>query len=134
MKLLFRPFFSIIAYALALYLMNSFGFLFGINFLYGAQSSGELIKVYLLIWIVFWLGFSVLRFFLNIITLPIQYMTLWIVWWLTNILVMYICQFIINFYLTGVHMDIISVAGVLITSVILSLVVSIVYRVLKKII
>ena len=134
MKLLLRPILSILAYTLALYLMNTFGFLFGVEFLYGAQSSTELIKVYLLIGIVFWFGFSILRFMLNVLTLPIQYMTLWVVWWLTNILVMFVCQFVINFYLTGIIMNITSVAGVVISSVILWLVVSIVYWIFKKII
>ena len=119
MKLLLRPIFSILAYTLALYFMEMFGFLYGIEFFHSAQSNTELIKVYLLIGIIFWLGFSVLKFFLNILTLPIQYMTLWIVTWVTNIFVMYICEFAINFYLTGISMTITSVTGVLISSFIL---------------
>lgn len=133
MKLLLRPILSILAYTFALYLMNTFGFLFGVEFLYGAESNLELLKVYLLIGIVFWLGFSILKFILNILTLPIQYMTLWVVWWLTNILVMFICQFVINFYLTGIEMNITSVAGVVVSSILLWLVVSIVYWIFKKV-
>lgn len=133
MKFLLRPLFSVIAYAVSLYVMNTFGFLFGVEFVYGASSNTELIKIYLLIGIVFWFGFSILRFFLNILTFPIQYMTLWIVGWLTNILVMYVCQFLINFYLVGIQMHITSVAWVVTTSVILGLVVSIIYWIINKI-
>lgn len=133
MKFLLRPLFSIISYVVALYVMDTFGFLFGIEFLYTVENSTELLKVYGLIGVVFWFGFSIVKFFFNIVTLPIQYMTLWIVWWLTNIAVMYICQFVINFYLTGIQMNIVSVAGVVLTSIVLGFVVSIVYWIFKKI-
>lgn len=128
-----RPLLSIISYVIALYLMDFYGFLFGIEFIHNAANTSQLIKVYLIIGIIFRFWFSVLKFILNIITLPIQYMTLWIVWWLTNIVVMYICQFIINFYLTGIEMKIISVSGIIMTSFVLSIVVSLIYWVLKKI-
>ena len=133
MKFLLRPLFSVIAYAVSLYVMNTFGFLFGVEFMYGANSNTELIKIYLLIGVIFWFGFSILRFFLNILTFPIQYMTLWIVGWLTNILVMYVCQFLINFYLVGIQMHITSVAGIVLTSIILGSVVSIIYWIINKI-
>lgn len=127
MKLLLSPLLNIISYALVLYGMERFGLLFGIVFHHGAVGTWDLIKVYILIGVVFWLGFSILNFIITILTYPLRMFTLGVVSWLVNIIVMYVCQFIINVYLVGIHMEIVSVAGVLVTSLLLGVLISIVY-------
>ena len=48
-----RPLLSIISYVIALYLMDFYDFLFGIEFIHNAANTSQLIKVYLLIGIIF---------------------------------------------------------------------------------
>ena len=134
MKLVIGPIVGILSYAIALYILNYYGFLFGIEFVYGTNNPMELVKVYFLIGIIFWLVFSVLKFVLDILTLPLQYMTLRLTWWFTNIFIMFVCQFIINFYLTGIEMHITSLARIIVTSAILWLFVSSVSWLINKII
>lgn len=49
-----RPILSIISYVIALYVMDLYGFLFGVEFVHNAANASELIKVYMIIGIVFW--------------------------------------------------------------------------------
>lgn len=133
MKYIIRIFFSILSYALVLYLLDSSGFLFWITFDYNTPTPYEITKIYALIGIVFWLSFTVIRSILKVVMFPLNMFFFGIVWWIVNIVVVYICQFLINFYLDGVTMEITSLFWVLITSFVIWVIVSIVYRVLKKI-
>ncbi len=134
MGILMRSVLHIFAYALWLYVLHYYNLLWGINFDLTVSTWQETIKVYLLVWFVFWICFAIIKKILNIFAFPLQFLTFWLIGFIINIFVFYLCQFLINTYLDGVQMQITSFIGLLIVSFLLSLIVSCIYWILKKII
>lgn len=134
MGIIIRPLLHIVSYALALYLMQYYNILWGVHFDFVATSSLELAKVYLLLWIVFRIWFVIVKRIVSLLALPLQILTLWLIWFVINIAIFYLCQFIINIYLTGIQMEIVSFTWLVIVSFVLSIMVSFVYWILKKLI
>lgn len=134
MGILISPLLHIVSYALALYLMQYYTILWGVRFDFVATSSLEIAKVYILLWIVFWIWFAIVKRVVSLFALPLQFLTLWLIWFVINIAIFYLCQFIINMYLTGIQMEILSFTWLVIVSFVLSIVVSFVYWILKKLI
>ena len=134
MWFLLRPLLHILSYWLALYFLEYYNFLWAIEFNFNAITSLDLIKVYVLLWVVFWVWFSIVKKVINVFAFPLQFLTLGLIWFFINILVFYICQFVINTYLTGIEMNIISITWLMVVSFILSISVSFIYWLFKKII
>lgn len=134
MGIIIRPLLHIVSYALALYLMQYYNILWGVRFDFVATSWVEIAKVYILLWIVFWIWFVIVKKIVSLLALPLQILTLWLIWFVINIAIFYLCQFIINIYLTGIQMEIVSFTWLVIVSFVLSIMVSFVYWILKKLI
>lgn len=80
--------------------------------------------------IVFWLINSVLKKILNILTLPVRLVTLGLSSLLLNIIVLYIFEQTVNYLDLGIMVQL----GTLIQTFILSIIISAIYFIIKKII
>ena len=134
MWFILRPLLHILAYGVSLYLLDTYTTLWWIDFVFTAQSNIDLIKIYLLIGVIFWFAFVIVKRIISLFALPFQILTLWLVGIVINILVFYICEFIINTYLTGIAMTIQSLSGLFNVSLLLSVSVTFIYRLFKKVV
>jgi len=80
--------------------------------------------------IVFWLINSVLKSILKILTLPVRIITLWLSSLLLNIIVLYIFEQTVNYLDIGITVHL----GTLVQTLILSVILSAIYFIIKKII
>ena len=80
--------------------------------------------------IIFWLINSVLKNVLKILTLPIRIITLWLSSLLLNLIVLYIFEQTVNYLDIGIGVQL----GTLVQTFILSLILSVIYFLIKKII
>lgn len=80
--------------------------------------------------IVFWLINSVLKRILNILTLPVRFVTLWLSSLLLNIIVLYIFEQTVNYLDLGIIVQL----GTLVQTLVLSVILSAIYFLIKKII
>ncbi|HBB03760.1 TPA: hypothetical protein DCZ39_02525 [Patescibacteria group bacterium] len=80
--------------------------------------------------IVFWLINSVLKKILNILTLPVRLVTLGLSSLLLNIIVLYIFEQTVNYLDLGIMVQL----GTLIQTFVLSVIISAIYFIIKKII
>jgi uncharacterized membrane protein YvlD (DUF360 family) len=134
MWIIIRSLLHIIAYSLSLYLLDHYGLLWWIHFNFAASSTQDIIKVYALLGLVFWICFAIIKSIINILALPLKFITLWLIGFVINIAIFYLCQILINTYLTGIEMQITSLTWLVVVSFILSVIVSFVYRLLKQVI
>jgi len=134
MWILIRSLLHILAYSLSLYFLDHYNLLWWVQFEFNVSTRQEIAKVYLMIWFIFWIWFAILKRILNILAFPLHLLTLWLIGFLINIIVLYFCQIFINTYLTGIEMQINSFTWLVLVSFILSIIVSIIYWILKKII
>ncbi len=134
MQIILRSLLHIIAYSLSLYVLDHYHLLWWIHFDFMASSWQDIIKIYALLGFVFWVCFSIIKNIINILALPLKFITLWLIGFVINIVIFYLCQILINTYLTGIEMQITSLTWLVIVSFILSVIVSFVYRLLKKVI
>lgn len=134
MWVVIRSVLHIVAYSLSLYLLSYYSLLWWVNFDFAVSTVQDMLKVYLSVWFVFWLCFSLIKKVLKIVAFPFNMLTFGLVWFIINIAIFYLCQLFINTYLIGVEMQITSFTGLLFVSFVLSVVVSFVYWILKKII
>jgi len=134
MWFILRPLLHILAYGVSLYLLDTYTTLWWIDFVFTAQSNIDLIKIYFLIGVIFWFAFVIVKRIISLFALPFQILTLWLVGIVINILVFYVCEFIINTYLTGITMTIQSLSGLFIVSLLLSVSVTFIYRLFKKVV
>ncbi len=125
----------IIAYAVSLYLLVTYTNLAWFSFMFATQpTTRELVISYLLIGVVFFLIYGVVRRVVKFFAFPFQLLTLGLIGVVINIISIYICQYIVNTYLTGISMQLWSLIQIVIGSFILSLVLSIVSYIVKKIV
>jgi uncharacterized membrane protein YvlD (DUF360 family) len=134
MWILIRSLLHIVAYSLSLYFLDYYGLLRWVQFDFSVSTWQEIVIVYLLIWLIFWIWFAIIKKILNILAFPLHLITLWFIWFVINIVIFYLCQLFINTYLTGIEMQITSFTWLVLVSFILSIIVSIIYWILKKII
>ena len=80
--------------------------------------------------VIFWLINSVLKSILNILTLPVRIITLWLSSLLLNIIVLYIFEQTVNYLDLGIAIHL----GTLMQTVVLSVILSAIYFLIKKII
>lgn len=126
---------GILAYAVSLYVLVTYTHLAGFSFTFTVSpTTQELIISYLLLGLVFFLIYGVLRRIIKFFAFPFQVLTLGLIGIVINIVSIFVCQFIINTYLTGITMQLGSILQIIIGSFILSLVLSIVSYIVKKII
>jgi len=134
MWFILHPLLHILAYSVSLYLLDTYTTLWWIDFVFSAQSNIDLIKIYFLIGVIFWFAFVIVKKIISLFALPFQILTLWLVGIGINILVFYVCEFIINTYLTGITMTIQSLSWLFIVSLLLSVSVTFIYRLFKKVV
>ena len=80
--------------------------------------------------IVFWLINSVLKNILKILTLPVRIITLWLSSLLLNLIVLYIFEQTVNYLDLGITVQL----GTLVQTLVLSVILSAIYFIIKKII
>lgn len=86
--------------------------------------------IFWILWLLFWLINTVLKRILKILTLPIRIVTLGIFSFILNIAILYIFEQTVNFLDLGVIIQL----GTLVQTLILSVIISTIYFVIKKII
>lgn len=134
MWILIRSLLHILAYSLSLYFLDHYNLLGWVDFDFNVSTWQEIAKVYLMIWFIFWIWFAIIKRILNILAFPLHLLTLWLIGFVINIIIFYFCQILINTYLSGIEMQITSFTWLVIVSFILSIIVSVIYWILKKII
>ena len=134
MWILIRSLLHILAYSLSLYLLDHYDLLGWVDFDFNVSTWQEIAKVYLMIWFIFWIWFAIIKRILNILAFPLHLLTLWLIGFVINIIIFYFCQILINTYLSGIEMQITSFTWLVLVSFILSIIVSVIYWILKKII
>ena len=134
MWILIRTVLHILAYSVSLYFLDHYGLLGWVYFDFNVSTWQEIAKVYLLIWFIFWIWFAIIKRILNILAFPLHLLTLWLIGFVINIVIFYFCQILINTYLSGIEMQITSFTWLVLVSFILSIIVSVIYWILKKII
>lgn len=134
MWILIRSVLHILAYSVGLYLLNYYNLLWWIHFDFNVSTWQDIVKVYLLLGFIFWVCFAIIKKILNIFAFPFQFLTFWLIGFVINIVIFYVCQILINTYLNGIQMQITSFTGLVIVSFLLSMIVSCIYWILKKII
>ena len=132
MSVLVRSLLHIMSYSLSLYLLDYYSLLWWVQFDFSVSTLQEIVKVYLMIWFVFWVWFAIIKKILNILAFPLHLITLWLVGFFINIIIFYLCQTLINTYLNGIEMQITSFTWLVLVSFVLSIVVSFIYQILKK--
>lgn len=90
----------------------------------------DIFVVFGILWFIFWLFNSVLKKILKILTLPIQFLTLWLFSLLLNLVIFYIFWRSVNYLDIGITLQL----WTLLQTFILSLVITFVYFLIKKII
>lgn len=86
--------------------------------------------IFWILWLLFWLINTVLKRILKILTLPIRIITIGIFSFILNIAILYIFEQTVNFLDIGIIVQL----GTLVQTLILSVIISIIYFVIKKII
>ena len=86
--------------------------------------------IFWILWLLFWLINTVLKRILKILTLPIRIVTLGIFSFILTIAILYIFEQTVNFLDLGVIIQL----GTLVQTLILSVIISTIYFVIKKII
>ncbi len=125
----------IVAYAVSLYLLVTYTQFAWFSFVFAVvPTTKELIISYLLIGVVFFLIYGIVRRVVKFFAFPFQILTLWLIGVIINIFSIYICQYIVNNYLIGISMQLWSIVQIVIGSFILSLVLSVVSYIVKKIV
>ncbi len=99
---------------------------FSVDFIYHPEN---VYIIFGILGLVFWLINSVLKKILTILTLPIKRITLWIFSFVLNIAILYIFEQTINFLDLWITVHL----GDIIQTLILSVIISIIYFVIKKI-
>jgi uncharacterized membrane protein YvlD (DUF360 family) len=90
----------------------------------------DIFVVFGILWFIFWLFNSVLKKILKILTLPIKFLTLWLFSLLLNLVIFYIFWRSVNYLDIGITLQL----WTLLQTFILSLVITFVYFLIKKII
>lgn len=88
------------------------------------------IVIFWALWVGFWIINSLLRSILKALTLPIKYLTLGISWLIINVVLLYIFEQFINYADLGITVNL----GTLSQTFVLSLVVTTVHLIIKKVI
>jgi len=88
---------------------------------------------FIIFWIIgfaFWIINSLLKSILKILTIPIKYLTLWISSLIINIVVLYIFEQVVNYLDIGITVSL----GTISQTFILSLIITAIYFLIKKLI
>ena len=107
---------------------------FGIKILF-ENSDGSIIKiilVFLMLWLVFRVFNSPIKWILKILSCPVNFMTLWLVSLAINVLIFYLFQYVVNTYSDGqVTVKLWTILTTLILSFVMAICTSILTKILK---
>jgi uncharacterized membrane protein YvlD (DUF360 family) len=95
-----------------------------------SSSEYDIFVTFWFLWIVLWLFNSILKRILKILTLPIKYITLWLSSLIINILIFYLFEYAVNSSEIWIAISMWTLTQV----IILSLIITVVFFLIKKLI
>ena len=128
---LFSFLIRVLSYSISLYVIVVYLNVWAISFNFVSNGWRSQIQVYLLLGLVFWFVFAIIKKVVSFLSFPFQILSLGLVGVVVNLIMFYVCQYFVDLYIPWVEMTILSLSSLFILSLIFSLIVSIVYYVLK---
>lgn len=118
---------SIIIYGAILFIVYNFIPKLGFNIV---ASKYNIIFTFGILWAIFWFLNTIVKKILKIITLPLKILTLGLSSLLINIIIFYAFEFLVNYFQMGIVIGL----GTIIQVIILALIITLTYFLIKKII
>ena len=128
---LFSFLIRVLSYSISLYVIVVYLNIWAISFDFVSNAWQSQIQIYLLLGLVFWFVFAIIKKVVSFLSLPFQILSLGLVGVVVNLAMFYVCQYLIGLYIPWVEMTILSLSSLFILSLVFSLIVSIIYYILK---
>ncbi len=133
-SMLLRPVLHILSYSVVVYILYMNNRLYGLHLSYTALTWQEILLVYVILWGVLRVGFAVLKKILDILAFPFSFLTFGLAGIVVNLIVWYVCVIVISMFFTGIELEIVSRWWLLLLSAVLSIAVTVVYKIIKMIV
>ena len=99
MKIIKNLIANIVVCGLLLYLFNRFWIWISINFSNTNESIIYLVWTFLILWFVFWVFNSPIKWILKTLSCPVNFLTLWLASIAINVFIFYLFAYVVNNYL-----------------------------------
>lgn len=123
---------NVVICSVLLYVFNYYKFWIGIEFLSNAWNSLTwTIWMFIILWFIFWVFNSPIKWILKALSCPINFLTLWLVSLVINVLVFYLFAYVVNNIIFP--WEVVIHLGNILQTIILSFVMAIWISILNKI-
>ncbi len=130
MKLIKNLIVNIVICAILLYVFNYYGIGIKIEFAQSTKSLVELIWIFLVLWWIFWVFNSPIKWILKTLSFPVNMISFWLASLIINVVVFYLFAYIANSFFNG---ELVVKLGQIWQTLILSFIMTLWFSILKKI-
>lgn len=130
MKLIKNLIVNIVICAVLLYVFNYYGLGIKIEFAQSTKSLVELIWIFLVLWWIFWVFNSPIKWILKTLSFPVNMISFWLASLIINVVVFYLFAYIANSFFNG---ELVVKLGQIRQTLILSFIMTLWFSILKKI-
>lgn len=130
MKLIKNLIVNIVICAVLLYVFNYYGLGIKIEFAQSTKSLVELIWIFLVLWWIFWVFNSPIKWILKTLSFPVNMISFWLASLIINVVVFYLFAYIANSFFDG---ELLVKLGQIRQTLILSFIMTLWFSILKKI-
>lgn len=130
MKLIKNLIVNIVICAILLYVFNYYGIGIKIEFAQSTKSLVELIWIFLVLWWIFWVFNSPIKWILKTLSFPVNMISFWLASLIINVVVFYLFAYIANSFFNG---ELVVKLGQIRQTLILSFIMTLWFSILKKI-
>lgn len=130
MKLIKNLIVNIVICAVLLYVFNYYGLGIKIEFAQSTKSLVELIWIFLVLWWIFWVFNSPIKWILKTLSFPVNMISFWLVSLIINVVVFYLFAYIANSFFDW---ELVVKLGQIWQTLILSFIMTLWFSILKKI-
>ena len=130
MKLIKNLIVNIVICAVLLYVFNYYGIGIKIEFAQSTKSLVELIWIFLVLWWIFWVFNSPIKWILKTLSFPVNMISFWLASLIINVVVFYLFAYIANSFFDG---ELVVKLGQIRQTLILSFIMTLWFSILKKI-
>lgn len=130
MKLIKNLIVNIVICAVLLYVFNYYGLGIKIEFAQSTKSLVELIWIFLVLWWIFWVFNSPIKWILKTLSFPVNMISFWLASLIINVVVFYLFAYIANSFFDG---ELVVKLGQIRQTLILSFIMTLWLSILKKI-
>ena len=130
MKLIKNLIVNIVICAILLYVFNYYGIGIKIEFAQSTKSLVELIWIFLVLWWIFWVFNSPIKWILKTLSFPVNMISFWLASLIINVVVFYLFAYIANSFFDW---ELVVKLGQIRQTLILSFIMTLWFSILKKI-